>query len=37
MFRYQNAGVMKEKPIYVDTPRRKKIVNRLNAGKPYYG
>jgi hypothetical protein len=37
MFRYQNAGVFKEKPIYVDTPRRKKIAARLNAGKSYYG
>lgn len=37
MFRYQNSGVFKEKPIYVDTPRRKKIASRLNSGKSYYG
>lgn len=36
MFKYQNGGVFKEKPIYVDAGRKQRIADRLNSGKAYY-
>ena len=35
-FRYQNAGVIKEKPIYLDRKRRDRITELTNEGKSYY-
>lgn len=35
-FKYQNAGVIKEKPIYLDPKNKQKITDNTNNGKSYY-
>lgn len=36
VFKYQTAGVHKEKPIYLDSRHKDKITKRTNEGKVYY-
>lgn len=35
-FKYQKAGFMVEKPIYLDSNNKKRITDRVNSGKSYY-